>query len=117
MAREIPDALKRVEHYTTAGNGAPGFVQCLQTDLRGIEATIQKVLAATAAHEPGCEARIEQFKLSCYYNTAATESRWEVEGFHRDGGVSSAFGRTLAEAVEAWPNRHPSPPDISQESR
>ena len=38
--------LKRVEHYTTEGNGAPGFVAALQDDLRGIEATLAKILSA-----------------------------------------------------------------------
>ena len=38
--------LKRVEHYTTPGHGAPGFVQQLQADLRGIEATMRSIVGS-----------------------------------------------------------------------
>lgn len=36
--------MKRIEHYTTDGNGAPGFVEQLQRDARGIEASMQAIL-------------------------------------------------------------------------
>ena len=43
------DILKRVEKYTTPGHGAPGFVQQLQADLRGIEATMKAILCESSA--------------------------------------------------------------------
>ncbi|HKI61776.1 MAG TPA: hypothetical protein VKA31_05735 [Mariprofundaceae bacterium] len=37
---------KRVEDYTTEGRGAPGFVEQLQRDLRGIEQAMVQILSS-----------------------------------------------------------------------
>ena len=44
--------MKRVEHYTSAGNGAPGFVEQIQRDLRAIEATMRGILAPLSETKP-----------------------------------------------------------------
>ena len=38
---------KRIDYYTSSGYGAPGFVEQLQRDLRGIEETLVKILSRT----------------------------------------------------------------------
>ena len=60
--------LKRIDHFASPGHGAPGFVEQLQRDARGIEATLQAILCAPVAEEkpPSQEVRFAQaFMAAC----------------------------------------------------
>lgn len=74
--------LKRVEHYTTSGNGALAFVQQLQADLRGIEATMQAILA------PDVASAVDAFNAAINYalDDCGRDEAVTFLGIWREGG-------------------------------